>query len=92
MPNGLPGYASPPGRAAVAPAAMRDRLPDPVVTFLAVDGRADRLAAEHTDDGNGRCRTCPAGPQAGRTTWPCRLALLAAAAQALVARHSTLQG
>ena len=29
--------------------------PDPVVLFLAVDGRADRLAAEHADDGRGYC-------------------------------------
>lgn len=47
---------------------------DPVVAFLAVDGRADRLAAEHVDDGTGHCVSCPAGPQAGRMAWPCNLA------------------
>ena len=57
----------------------------PVVLFLAVDGRADRLAAEHIDDGTGHCCTCRAGPQAGRTTWPCNLASLAAAARKLAA-------
>jgi hypothetical protein len=56
-----------------------------VVAFLAVGGRAERLAVEHVDDGTGHCRTCPAGPQAGRTTWPCNLANLAAAARELVA-------
>ena len=60
--------------------------PDPVVAFLAVDGRADRLATEHVDDGRGYCRTCPAGPQSGRVKWPCNLANLAAAARELAAR------
>ena len=55
--------------------------PDPVVAFLAVDGRADRLAAEHVDDGRGHCCTCPAGPQKGHVLWPCNLARLAAAAR-----------
>jgi hypothetical protein len=66
---------------------MGDRAPDPVVAFLAVDGRADRLAAQHADDGRGYCRTCPAGPQAGRTRWPCNLATLAAAARRLAGGH-----
>ena len=61
--------------------------PGPVVAFLAVDGRADRLAAEHADDGTGHCCTCPAGPQAGRTTWPCTLANYAAAAREFAAGH-----
>lgn len=70
---------------------MADRRgdePDPVVLFLAVDGRADRLAAEHFDDGGGLCVSCTAGPQAGRLVWPCNLALLAAAARELAARGS----
>ncbi len=56
-----------------------------MVEFLARDGRAERLAPEHVDDGTGRCRSCPAGPQAGRMVWPCNLAILAAAARALAA-------
>jgi hypothetical protein len=49
-----------------------------VVEFLARDGRAERLAAEHVDDGTGHCRSCSAGPQAGRQTWPCSLSGYAA--------------
>ena len=63
---------------------MADPL-GPVVAFLAVDDRADRLLAEHADDGTGHCRTCPAGPQAGRTTWPCSIANYAVAARELAA-------
>jgi hypothetical protein len=64
---------------------MDDRaaMSAPVVLFLAREGRADRLAAEHGNDGTGHCRTCPAGPQAGRQVWPCSLARLAAAARKL---------
>lgn len=54
--------------------------------FLALEGRADRLAAEHTDDGAGRCRCCTAGPQRGRVVWPCTLAALAARGRELAAR------
>ncbi len=57
--------------------------PSPVVLFLAVGGRAGRLAAEHGNDGTGYCRTCSTGAQAGRQVWPCSLARLAAAAQEL---------
>jgi hypothetical protein len=57
---------------------------DPVVEFLARDDRAKRLAAEHVDDGTGHCRSCSAGPQAGRHTWPCTLAGLAARAREVV--------
>jgi hypothetical protein len=57
-----------------------------IVAFLALDGRADRLAAEHVDDGDGRCRCCTAGPQRGRVAWPCSLAMLAAQGRELAAR------
>jgi hypothetical protein len=33
----------------------------------------ERLLAEHIDDGTGRCRVCPSGPQAARKVWPCAL-------------------
>jgi hypothetical protein len=61
----------------------------PVVEFLARDGRADRLAVDHIDDGTGHCRSCPAGPQAGRLVWPCNLAGLAARARELARRRAT---
>jgi hypothetical protein len=47
---------------------------DPIVeAFAAVPGLPERLLAEHTDDGTGRCRVCTNGPQAGRQIHPCRL-------------------
>lgn len=58
--------------------------------FLAHDGRADRLAAEHTPDPDGRCRCCTAGPQRGRVLWPCTLAALAARGRELA--HRTVIG
>ena len=61
---------------------------DIVVAFLAVDGRADRLAPEHVDDGRGYCVTCPAGPQKGRVKSPCNLSRLAARAHALAAARA----
>jgi hypothetical protein len=47
---------------------------DPIVEFIAAEpGMAVRLLAEHRDDGSGRCRVCPSGPQAARKVWPCPL-------------------
>jgi hypothetical protein len=44
----------------------------PIVEFIAREpGMAARLLAEHSDDGTGRCRLCPSGPQAARKIWPC---------------------
>jgi hypothetical protein len=40
-----------------------------------------RLLDEHVDDGSGRCGICHAGMLAGQMQWPCRLRLLAEAAQ-----------
>ena len=34
-------------------------------------GMAERLLAEHVDDGSERCRVCVIGGQAGRHRWPC---------------------
>lgn len=62
----------------------RSPAPHPIVAFLAREGRADRLLAEHVDDTTGHCAVCSAGPQAGRTTWPCSLATYAAAARDLI--------
>ena len=70
------------------PTPGRSSAPGPIVVFLARDGRADRLLAEHVDDGDGRCRVCPAGPQAGRTRWPCLIADYAEEARRLAARSA----
>jgi hypothetical protein len=50
---------------------------------------AERLLAEHVDDGTGRCRVCPAGPQAGRRIWPCSLYDYARAAAELIGLRRT---
>ncbi len=34
---------------------------------------AEKLMAEHVDDGHGRCRGCPVGSQQGYHSWPCTL-------------------
>jgi hypothetical protein len=44
-----------------------------VEMVAAVPGSADRLLAEHTNDGTGRCRVCTIGGQAGNRQWPCWL-------------------
>jgi hypothetical protein len=67
---------------------VADRRPDPVVVFLAREGRADRLLAEHVADATGHCAVCSAGPQAGRKRWPCLLAEYATAARELGAEDS----
>jgi hypothetical protein len=59
-----------------------------IVEFLSRDGRAARLAAQHGDDGTGHCRCCSAGGQAGRSTWPCSLAGLAARGAGLAASRA----
>lgn len=45
-----------------------------------------RLAKAHTPDADGRCRTCALSGHRG-PMWPCRLAILAAAAQAYRAQR-----
>jgi hypothetical protein len=45
-----------------------------LVAFIAAEpGLADRLLAEHRNDGSGRCRVCTGGAQAGRYQWPCAI-------------------
>jgi hypothetical protein len=47
---------------------------NPLVIFIrSQPGMAERLLADHADDGSGRCRVCSAGAQAGRYRWPCAL-------------------
>lgn len=72
--------------------ADRPTEPNPVVVFLAREGRAERLLAEHVDDTTGHCRVCTAGSQAGRSTWPCSLANYAAFAQNLIAARCAASG
>ena len=56
---------------------------NPLVTLIASEpGMADRLLAQHVDDGTGRCAVCTAGSQTGRFAWPCQTQLAAAAASA----------
>ena len=44
-----------------------------VALIVSQPGMADRLLAEHTDDGHGRCRVCTCGGQAVRQRWPCTI-------------------
>lgn len=49
---------------------------NPIVEFMASQpGAADRLLAEHVDDGTGHCRTCSSGGQTGRYRFPCSIRL-----------------
>lgn len=57
----------------------------PIVEYIAREpGMADRLLAEHADDGNGHCRICTSGGQTGRHVWPCTLHSLAVQAGVLL--------
>jgi hypothetical protein len=68
---------------------MTDRdTHDQLARFLAREGGAAKLLAEHMDDGSGRCSVCcSAGDQTGRVLFPCSLALAARRAQR-AARHT----
>jgi hypothetical protein len=56
---------------------------DPLVMLIrSQPGMAQRLLAQHTDDGTGRCRVCSGGGQTGRFRWPCTLHRCATDAQA----------
>ena len=57
----------------------------PIVEFIARQpGLAERLLAEHIDDGAGRCRGCTGGGRGARPRWPCPLHGLALRASQLV--------
>lgn len=54
-------------RTSVAGAPSEASGADPWVTWIrSQPGLAERLLAEHIDDGTGRCRVCSAGGQTGR--------------------------
>jgi hypothetical protein len=63
------------------PVVTHDEVPDHIAHFLAREGGAAKLLAEHVDDGSGRCAVCSAGGQTGRLQFPCSLALAARRAQ-----------
>ena len=56
---------------------------DPLLEFLLREDRAERLLAEHVDDG-GQCAVCAVGGQHGRVRWPCSIAVAASRALALL--------
>jgi hypothetical protein len=57
-----------------------------VQMILGQSGMAERLIAEHADDGTGRCRVCPVGGQRGRHSFPCTIRQAAEEAAALAQR------
>ncbi len=62
------------GGAADAGSAAGASAVNPLVALIrSQPGMAQRLLAEHADDGSGRCRVCSAGAQAGRYIWPCAI-------------------
>jgi hypothetical protein len=64
---------------------MTDEL---AAALASLPGTAERLLADHVDDGRGRCRRCTIGGQAGHHLWPCRLHDLARRGLALTAQAS----
>jgi hypothetical protein len=62
-------------------------LVNPLVEFvLRHPGLADRLIAEHFDDGRGYCRACGLGAQRGFHRFPCDIRRTADTAKELEAR------
>lgn len=59
---------------------------DPLIELIVSEpGMAERLLAEHADDGAGRCRCCSGGSQTPHFPWPCTLYHYAVRAQRFVA-------
>lgn len=44
-----------------------------VALIVSQPGMAERLLAQHADDGKGRCRVCTPGAQAAHYRWPCSI-------------------
>jgi hypothetical protein len=55
--------------------------------ILGQPGMAERLIAEHEDDGRGRCRGCPVGGQRGQHSWPCTIRQAAEEAESIAQRR-----
>ncbi|MHA6626868.1 hypothetical protein ACU61A_15645 [Pseudonocardia sichuanensis] len=65
----------------------------PIVEFIVgQSGMAERLLAQHVDDGTGHCRVCSAGPQAGRKVWPCPIRVVTEEAAAQAAKSARASG
>lgn len=44
----------------------------PIVAFIVGQpGLAQKMLAQHRDDGTGHCEVCTEGGQAGHKVWPC---------------------
>jgi hypothetical protein len=62
---------------------------NPLIEFILRNpGLADRLIAEHVDDGRGYCRMCALGAQRGYFRFPCDIRRMAEAAKELEAGGS----
>lgn len=72
---------APPRVDRVAARPVTDPVSPLAAVIALVPALADRLMAEHVDDGTGRCRLCPLGDQAGHQLWPCRIHSAAAASR-----------
>ncbi|MGI5133115.1 hypothetical protein ACQEVB_40380 [Pseudonocardia sp. CA-107938] len=62
-----------------------------VALIVSQPGMADRLLAQHRDDGTGHCATCQLGAQAGRHRWPCSIFAAATEAEEVRARDASEQ-
>ena len=61
---------------------------DPLVQMiLSQPGMAERLIAEHGDDGRGHCRVCTLGGQRGQHSWPCTIRQAADEAESIAERR-----
>jgi hypothetical protein len=75
--------------AAVVDAAGGGTTVIPLVALIVSQpGMADRLIAQHRDDGTGHCSTCQLGAQAGRPRWPCSIYAAAAEAEEVRSRDA----
>lgn len=62
---------------------MAHGVGSPLVALIrSQPGMAERLLAEHADDGSGRCRVCSSGAMTGHYRWPCTIGLCATEAGA----------
>ncbi len=75
--------ASPAAGRSSALASMSPLAAEFVALFRGQPTAIAQMLAEHVDDGSGHCRTCTAGPQAGRQVYPCWLRCVAEKASTL---------
>ncbi len=60
--------------------------PPLVALIMSQPAMAERLVAQHADDGTGHCRCCTSGAQTGRYRYPCDILL---AVHEAARRHTT---